>query len=442
MFLDHNCSAAPTVPVVLFLDDAHWMDPIALRLVRQLWTRATENRWKLLVVATHWEDEWKLHLNVEPPPESPQKLAQFVAQVAAGQSGVETIPVGGVANGSLRDWVAKVLPGLTEDQVQLLLDKARALSSAPGARGTDTGSPRVIEQFLQWLLQTPGKFFVARDARNPLLPSAIDEIRSQIHDLNDIVKRRYLGLADDVREALGWSSVQGVRFLHQISCAIARQLDFGPDPEPLTASIKRAEDPHCWLDIAGPQWGEPVFWDQAERTSIQFALARPEGWPIADVGLSRQITVADLLVQMREYELAERILASLHRQFEHATAGADRATRRSFALVLERLADVKFREGGKREAFELFVRSLQDDRQIVEEFGRSPEALRDVFVSLSRFALLALDAENGQLGCERLGECLELVAEIEQRGWATAQTGQDHKWVEDQLASRGCQTAT
>ena len=57
-FLDSTKKELPTVPALLFLDDAQWADSVTLRFVIRLYEQAVRYRWPLLIVATHWETEW------------------------------------------------------------------------------------------------------------------------------------------------------------------------------------------------------------------------------------------------------------------------------------------------------------------------------------------------------------------------------------------------
>ena len=88
---------------------------------------------------------------------------------------------------------------------------------------------------------------------------------------------------------------------------------------------------------------------------------------------------------MREYELAERVLAALHRQYDSGLKN-DKDRLRDFSLVLERLADIEYRQGKATAAFNRFVASLEVRREILSEFGRSPQALRDLSISLNKVA--------------------------------------------------------
>jgi predicted ATPase len=42
--------------LVLWLDDAQWIDTLSLEFLRRLWLEATQKGWPLLVVVTHWKE--------------------------------------------------------------------------------------------------------------------------------------------------------------------------------------------------------------------------------------------------------------------------------------------------------------------------------------------------------------------------------------------------
>jgi len=59
VFLDKKCSDVPSVPVVLFLDDAQYADPVTLNALWIILKKAQQRRWPLMVIATHWWKEWQ-----------------------------------------------------------------------------------------------------------------------------------------------------------------------------------------------------------------------------------------------------------------------------------------------------------------------------------------------------------------------------------------------
>ena len=95
-------------------------------------------------------------------------------------------------------------------------------------------------------------------------------------------------------------------------------------------------------------------------------------------------------------------------------------------------------EGESKTALDLYVASLEVRREILSEFGRSPQALRDIFVSLTKFALMAKSDGDESEACAKLAECLEVIEDIENSGWAMAQTREDRAWVEAKMSEWKC----
>ena len=492
------------IPVVLFLDDAHWGDSLTMTLVQQLWAEARSRKWPLLVVATYWEDEWDVHQQLPDGGSVPLKIAHFPQRVDPdGRSGgITELDVRGLPIDDLRAWLNATLPGVTPPQQQVILQKAGEVAKHPHGSRVPEGIPRVLESLIQWLLEDPEEAFVNGDKNGPLCDDILKTIHSEVFDLNEIVRLRFKKLPREVRLALGWGSEQGRRFLAEINQAIAKQLPNVPDDRGAFQALRQAETPHHWiegipqtiqgesrfnvcdfrsnvfrevarkhyskspetikavqealstvlaawldagrmdppenpdligteqltvserrdvlqicinhfrpldpsqtpeaqwrvygnalarlteLDVSGFKWGEPIFWERAVASAVEFASARPGGWDRSLVNIFWQIAVVDVLWQMHQYDLAEQLLISIHRQTKDQARNIhDYSSAREYGLICERLAMVQEKkEGADLEALSLYRESLDVRRSIVTEFGRSPESLRDVSVSLDNVA--------------------------------------------------------
>ncbi len=127
------------IPVVLVLDDAHWLDPDTLgfidRLIGKLPTRDTSS--KLLIVSTSWKKEWNEgaafrnsyeNFSGEKPP---------------------AIELALIDEGSARAYLKEHLPGIQESDIRLLLERAQ-------------GNFRYLTE-LQLLLHTTRWHFIGDD---------------------------------------------------------------------------------------------------------------------------------------------------------------------------------------------------------------------------------------------------------------------------------------
>lgn len=227
--LDPTKKDAATVPVVLFLDDAQWADETTLRFVWRLLARAQEYRWPLLVLATHYEKEWEEHLPSSVGTSPPQQFVDIPRLIGKRDQweGLRRLPKIPELDPIVRD----ALPGLTGDQVKLILSRA-------------DGNPLLLEDILRELLDLPS-LFENRDAAAALTQHGEDFVRDESFAVHTRYFRRFRALEEDVRQVLGWSSVQGDRFLENVTKEAARQCAPDLDDDAIAAALAKAERP--WI---------------------------------------------------------------------------------------------------------------------------------------------------------------------------------------------------
>jgi hypothetical protein len=197
-------------PVVVWLDDAQWIDSETKRWLQRLWREATAKRWPVLVVVTHWEREWR-ELRRKDETDS---LAAFI-----GKPGVETLELKPAGHDALGQMAKQRLPGLTAPQLRLLLDKAG-------------GNFLTMVENLADLAGEP-MHFVDEDASKPLSQEGEDFVRTWESDRQKRVEQRFRALEPKVRNLLGWSSRLGVRFLHSVVTEFATRVANQPDANSL-----------------------------------------------------------------------------------------------------------------------------------------------------------------------------------------------------------------
>ncbi|NUQ07896.1 MAG: AAA family ATPase [Phycisphaerae bacterium] len=227
-FLDSDRNDAPTLPVVLVLDDAQWADSETLRFVYRLWGEATVKRWPLLILATHWEREWREHRNTLPDGNLPRRLSDLLELLPSDlRKGVVERPVELVEN--LSQVVKTALPGLAPQERQTLLDRA-------------DGNPLLLIEMVDYLLRRP-EWFVDRDTSAALTPTARQRLHEIPSDLVRLYDDRFHALDETVRDLLGWSSAQGLRFLTSLTAAVSRRLRPDWQDHIVQDGLKRAENP-------------------------------------------------------------------------------------------------------------------------------------------------------------------------------------------------------
>ncbi len=232
--LDPKNAEAETVPVIVFLDDAQWADPVTLRFLGKLMADARAGNWPLLVLATHWEAEWQTMLDQHPEPaDPPQRLTDLPSLLGLSPTwpGMRHIP----PINDLGAVVGIALPGLTDEQKSVLLEKAG-------------GNPLLLEEMLLFVIREP-RFFEGHDPKRSLTRRAVAELSNRTFRLHDLARDRFARLEESVRRCLGWSSAQGVRFLTEIALAAVRKVAPTVGEEELREALRRGETPHCFIQL-------------------------------------------------------------------------------------------------------------------------------------------------------------------------------------------------
>ena len=243
---------ARRLPTVLLLDDMQWIDAESLDFVRRLWERSCQQRWPLLIVATHWESAWRHSLRL-PEKERSAFFARF-----SGSEGVESIVLSESPPTALAGWAREALPGLPPRQVDLLVEKAgrnflqmvqnvaalRTKSATHFEGGTLTGS-----------LNARGERYVGSFETDP---------GRRAHQM-------FEELEQSVQVVLGWASTYGLRFLGEVVVELAERSGQLQGASGYRA-LEDAIDPHALLAQTTEHLSEfrqGVFHSEARR---QFEL--------------------------------------------------------------------------------------------------------------------------------------------------------------------------
>lgn len=211
------CVAPPEdierVPICLLIDDYQWLsaDLEACRLLDRLCEVARLENWPLLIVVTSWERGWSSEANQ--------------ARLSGWNLPVTRLDVGPVELGEL---VRHALPGLTDPQVALLLDRAE-------------GNPRSLKYLLANLLEDRRQCFEDRDPAKALTADGEDYVRHQTHD--SVVAERFMKSPPQVKTLLAAASLQGIGFAPALATRTCQILSIHVDEGHLDA----AERPYAFI---------------------------------------------------------------------------------------------------------------------------------------------------------------------------------------------------
>jgi hypothetical protein len=221
------------IPVVVLVDDAQWIDVGSLDFLTRLWAAAGRNNWPLLVLATHWEQEWNENY-LKKGRERAATLARFYGEGAGQVDGrASTLLLVNSPPADLAAWVRAELPGLTDKQVDLLVNKA-------GANFLQ------LTQNVRSLQIRPEYYFVAATTKGALTPAGERHVDNFKAEPVARATQMFQQLSTDVQSALGWSSYFGQRFLRDVAAAFAARMSVKmavkTETEPEIA-LRKAVDP-------------------------------------------------------------------------------------------------------------------------------------------------------------------------------------------------------
>ena len=237
------------LPVVLWLDDAQWMDAPTREAVEQLYRVSLARKLPLLIVVTHWEQEW-------------EQLASAtglrgIAEQAGEKVSVWRLEKGG--NADLRGMVRDALPGLTPSQQELLVSKS------------DGNFLTMVENISD--LQKNQQYFEQADITKALNELGDEEIAGLAGKRQEHVKQRFDKLDAVTKQLLGWSSHLGVKFLRGVVVDFAKTQGVIMDAE---AELNRCERPLVILTTPDGcsqtrEWRDRAFLEVARK---RFGVAK------------------------------------------------------------------------------------------------------------------------------------------------------------------------
>lgn len=218
-------SLTPTA-ACLIIDDAQFSnsDPSLSSFTEQLITQAFSQKWPLMIIVTYWQAEWRKDWAAD-------KLT--IASAIRNQQSyfsnawrpIELSPVE-----DLGPMLKQALPGLLPDQRSSLLKRVG-------------GNPRYMDEIIRFCQQHP-RHFINRDLRNPLNEKGFKDCMDKSLSLHELVQSRFNALPDEVKEAIAIASMQGQRFLTNLTKKVGQTLGSVSSE----AGLNDAEYPHSLIN--------------------------------------------------------------------------------------------------------------------------------------------------------------------------------------------------
>lgn len=189
-----------SIPLVLFLDDAQWIDESTVQFLDSFLKEIKKRKLPVLILITHWIAEW----NQLKEQDDQSNLYSICDRNHVKEMNLKRIDVA-----ALRELLMTKLPGLTPVQQKLIIDKScdNFLS---------------LEENIGYLLDTPQNF-VEEDISKELTDVGVAEISSWEDDRKKRIKTQFNKLEKETKRLLGWSSQIGERFLASVIGEVAKQ---------------------------------------------------------------------------------------------------------------------------------------------------------------------------------------------------------------------------
>lgn len=152
----------------------------------------------------------------------------------------------------LSEVVSAGLPGLTNSQRRIVLGKVG-------------GNPLLLEEIILFLHRRQ-QFFESRQTDQPLTAGGLEQLSNEKMDLEKLVDDRFHSLGLEVKQALGWSSEQGLSFLTEITMASAQRVDDSVTEGRLRGALRRADQPASMIQT----FGDPGSFTRSEFRQAAF----------------------------------------------------------------------------------------------------------------------------------------------------------------------------
>jgi tetratricopeptide (TPR) repeat protein len=185
------CGGKQGIPIVIWLDDAQWMDKTSYNFFRVLHKTAVAAHWPIYIIATCWPDQWA-HMPAD----------HFL------KKGM-TLELSNPPDDDLRDYLKREFPGLSDENIKLIIYK-----SADNYLG-------LIENIGQ--LKTTPRFFVDGNFNNPLSDQGIRIIERWEGNRAMRIAQRFSELDDATKDVLARASYVGQSFLIDVIHQFAHQ---------------------------------------------------------------------------------------------------------------------------------------------------------------------------------------------------------------------------
>ncbi len=209
------------LPLIILIDDAHWIDEHSLDFFKQLILHSKDQGIPLLLITTHWEQEWKKYA------QEGKGLPLLIKNLSnkVNQSVIKLNPIS-----DMSELVKTAAPGITFKQRSLLLEKA-------------AGNPLLLNELLHFTVKP--RHFNNKDLLGTLTKSTVKKIEGKQLELHTLIESRFDELEENIQNTLSYIAHLGDRAPRcMINCV--KPL-FGDENIDIESILYKAENPHSFI---------------------------------------------------------------------------------------------------------------------------------------------------------------------------------------------------
>ncbi|WP_214889491.1 ATP-binding protein [Exiguobacterium sp. s142] len=217
----------PTIPLVLIVDDAQWMDPLTYEFINQLFENAIINSWPLFIIVTCWESSFKLQNEAFNSRNGldERKLAKLLNKYSSviqneNTSVINLLPL---EESHLFNIIDSKLPTLTLEMKKELVDHC-------------SGDIELLIDHLSTLKSRPGFFTPSGELFSPSTP-----LNLKSSNKKEIARKNIEDLGIELSILIMVGSAQGMQFSKSF---IEQCEDLLKDNSFTFVNFNRSEDPY------------------------------------------------------------------------------------------------------------------------------------------------------------------------------------------------------
>ncbi|MCG8066706.1 MAG: AAA family ATPase [Candidatus Thiodiazotropha taylori] len=211
-------------PIILFFDDAQYLDPVTGEIIERLIKEAEKNNWPLLILVACWEESLRFkqskvfNSSLDGLIEKSRKLKDK-KNIKYIEHELSPLPINDLSK------IAQYkLPNLSNEAVEIISNKAN-------------GDIDLLLDFIDEMKQSPE--WLNPDGSIAVDPGDLEKLPSKAAEM---ARRRLNSVGENIRETLTWASAQGYQFDEFV---LKRLLD----------RLKREIDAHNTLREADESYG-------------------------------------------------------------------------------------------------------------------------------------------------------------------------------------------